>query len=141
MKAENGKRVKVQFVGRLEDGTVFGEAPAEKPLDFVLGKQGVIPGFVEAVCGMEPGEKKTVQVPPEKGFGSYDPDKRVRLKRSLVAKQEPIAQGAKLVLQDATGREHVGRVDSFTDQSVTLDMNHPLAGHPLEFEISLQEVA
>ena len=141
MRAEKGKRVKVQFVGRLEDGTVFSEAPAEKPLDFVLGNEGVIPGFVEALCGMEPGEKKTVHVEPDQGFGQHDPEKLVNLKRSQLAGREPLTPGTKLVVQDAAGREHVGRVNSLTDESVTLDMNHPLAGKPLEFEISLQEVA
>lgn len=75
MKAENGKRVKVQFIGRLDDGTVFGEAPAEKPLDFTLGREGIIPGFNEALNGMEPGEKKTIHLSPEQGFGARDADK------------------------------------------------------------------
>lgn len=141
MKAENGKRVKVQFVGRLEDGTVFGEATAEKPLEFTLGKEGVIPGFVEALQGMEPGDKKTVHVSPEKGFGNHAADKIINFKRSVLAKREPIAQGAKVVVEDVSGREYVGRVESLTRELVTVDLNHPLAGKGLEFEIGLQEVA
>ena len=141
MRAENGNRVKVQFVGRLGDGTVFGEAPAEKPLEFTLGKDGIIPGFVEAVQGMEPGQKKPVQVPPEKGFGEYSSDRLLQFQRSQFAKREPLSEGMELVVEDTTGREYAGRIDSFTDESVTLDMNHPLAGQPLEFEIRLQEVA
>lgn len=141
MKAETGKRVKVQFVGKLEDGTIFGEAPAEKPLEFTLGKEGVIPGFVEALNGMEPGEKKTVHVTPEKGFGTRDADKIINFKRSQLAKREPIAEGARVVVEDVSGREYVGRVESLTDDLVTVDLNHPLAGLALDFEIGLQEVA
>jgi len=140
MRAENGKRVKVQFVGRLEDGTVFGEGTAEKPLEFTLGKEAVIPGFAEAVRGMEPGQSKTVELPPEKGFGKYDPDKLILFKRRQFATREPISQGMEVPVKDTAGNEHLGRVDSFTDESVKLDLNHPLAGRPLKFEICLQEV-
>lgn len=141
MRAENGNRVKVQFVGRLDDGTVFGETPAERPLEFTLGKDEIIPGFVEAVQGMEPGEEKTVQVAPEKGFGEYSPDRLLQFKRSQFTKREPLSVGMALTVEDSTGHEYAGRIDSFTDESVTLDMNHPLAGQRLEFEIRLQEVA
>lgn len=141
MKVENGKKVKVQFVGRLEDGTVFGESPVEKPLEFTVGKDQLIPGFVQAVCGMEPGEKKSVQVEPEDGFGSYDPGKLVNFKREQLARNEPITAGMEIALEDVAGHQFVGRVSSFTDQAVTLDLNHPLAGERLKFDIQLQEVA
>jgi peptidylprolyl isomerase len=141
MRAENGKRVKVQFVGKLEDGTVFGESPATKPLEFTLGKEHLIPGFVEAVVGMEPGEKKTVQVQPEDGFGTYDPEKLIQFQRTQFAAREPIARGMKIEVKDTAGHEFVGHVNSVTDKAVTLDLNHPLAGQKLEFDIQLQEVA
>ena len=141
MKAEKGKRVKVQFVGRLDDGTVFGESPATKPLEFVLGKEPLIPGFVEAVMGMEPGEAKHVEVEPEDGFGQYDPDKLINFKRETLAKNEPIIAGMKIAVEDTAGHQFTGRVDSFTDQSVTLDLNHPLAGEHLKFDIQVQAVA
>jgi len=140
MRAEDGKRVKVQFVGRLEDGTVFGQGTAEKPLEFTLGEEAIIPGFVEAVRGMEPGQSKTVEVPPEKAFGKYDPDKLIQFKRGRFAKREPISEGMEVPVKDSAGNEHIGRIDSFTDESVKLDLNHPLAGRPLKFEIRLQEI-
>ena len=141
MRAEHGKQVKVQFTGRLEDGRIFLEAPAEKPLEFTLGEGNIIPGFAEAVAGMEPGEEKTVQVPPEKGFGEYDAQKLISFKRGQFASQAAIAPGAEVAVKDVAGQEHVGRVDSFTNESVTVDMNHPLAGKKLEFDIRLQAVA
>jgi len=140
MRAEDGKRVKVQFVGRLEDGAVFAERTAEKPLEFTLGEEPIIPGFVEAVRGMKPGQSKTVEVPPEKGFGKYDPDKLIEFGRGKFAKREPISQGMEVAVEDPVGKTHIARIDSFTDQSVKLDLNHPLAGQPLKFEIRLQDV-
>ena len=141
MRAESGKRVKVQFVGQLEDGTVFIQTPSEKPLEFTLGNEGIIPGFTEALYGMEPGQSKSVQVPPEKGFGKYDPDKLINVKRNQFATREPISSGMEVVVEDVAGQKFTGRVDSYTDESVTLDMNHPLAGQPLKFDIRVQEVA
>jgi len=141
MKVVNGNRVKVQFVGRLDDGTIFGECTVEKPLEFTLGEEAIIPGFVEAVQGMEPGQSKSVQVPPEKGFGVYDPDKKIAFKRERFTQREPISQGMEVAVKDTAGNEHLGRVDSVTDESVKLDMNHPLAGQQLKFDIRLLEVA
>lgn len=141
MKAENGKRVKVQFTGRLEDGTVFGESPAEKPLEFTVGTDQLIPGFVQAVCGMEPGQQKSVQVEPEDGFGKYDPDKLISFKREQLAKREPITAGMKIAVEDGAGHRFVGRVNSLTDKSVVLDLNHPLAGERLQFDIRVHGVA
>ena len=140
MKAQNGKRVKVQYVGRLEDGTVFGQSTPERPLEFTLGKDHLISGFEDALQGMEPGQEKTVDVPPEKGFGPYDPQKKVDLERNRFASIEPLQAGMKVDLKDSAGHDLTGRVDSISEGSVTLDLNHPLAGRPLKFDIRLQEV-
>jgi len=141
LKADNGKQVKVQFVGQLEDGTVFSQASAEKPLEFTLGKENLIPGFVEAVRGMEPGQQKTVQLAPEDAFGQYDPKKLVTLSRKQFAKHEPIKSGMDVDVKDVSGQEFSCRVNSCTEDSVTVDTNHPLAGQTLRFGIRLQEVA
>ena len=141
MRAENGKRVKVQFVGRLDDGTIFGETSAQKPLEFTLGQEQIIPGFEKAVDGMEPGQKKTVQLTPELAFGNYDRERVIRFKRSQFTQSEPISPGMKMKVEDTTGREFVGSVEALTDTSVTLDLNHPLAGKKLQFDIQVQEVA
>ena len=140
MAAENGNRVKVQFVGKLKDGTVFGKSAPERPLEFTLGKDGLIQGFDEAVCGMEPGQEKTIEIPPEKGFGQYDPEKLLQLDRGRLAEREPLSTGMKVGVKDAQGNEFVGRVNVLTNSSVTLDLNHPLAGQSLQFDIRLQEI-
>ena len=140
MQAQLGNRVKVQFVGKLEDGTVFSEAVPEKPLEFTLGQEEIIPGFEEAIQGMEPGQNKIVRIPPEKGFGAYDPEKLVQMQRNRLAKNEPLKTGMKIGLKDSSGREFVGRVDALTATAVTLDLNHPLAGKQLQFDIRLQQV-
>ena len=70
--AKKGDRVKVNYTGRSEDGTVFESSVGAVPLVFTIGSDEVVSGFEDAVVGMYPGEKKTVVVEPEEGFGAYD---------------------------------------------------------------------
>ena len=79
-------------------------------------------------------------VPPEKGFGEYDPGKKLNFERDRFAQIEPLKTGMKVDLQDSTGREVIGRIDSISPSGVILDLNHPLAGQALKFSILLQEV-
>ena len=140
MKATKGSKVKVEFTGHLEDGTVFGESKGDQPLDFVVGQSEVIPGFEEAVLGMEPGESKEVVVPPEKGFGAFDSGKVTTLDRGQLENDEQVGPGMQLNVRDQQGAVHSARVDSVTDSTVTLDFNHPLAGQTLKFNIHMVEV-
>lgn len=71
--AKKGSRVKVKYTGRLFDGTVFDTSEGRAPLEVVLGSGTVIPGFDEALTGMEQGEKKTATIPVEKAYGLHDP--------------------------------------------------------------------
>ena len=141
MRAENGKRVKVQFVGRLDDGRVFSRTTEEKPLEFTIGVDQLIPGFVDAILGMEPGQQKTVEIPAPSAFGEYDPGKLLSFNRTQFTKREPLATGMEVDLEDVDGKKFTARVDSLSEGAVTLDMNHPLAGHQLKFDIQVQEVA
>ena len=67
--AKNGDKVKVQYTGSLEDGKVFDSSRNRQPLEFTVGSESVIPGFEKGVIGMEVGEKKTITIPPEEGYG------------------------------------------------------------------------
>lgn len=141
MRAENGNKVKVTYVGHLEDGTVFAEAPANKPFEFVLGQGDVIQGFEEAVQGMAPGEEKTIQVPPERAFGFRQEAKVIPIKREQFPTEEPLTVGARVLVTDPSGARFPARVEAFDDTTVTLDLNHPLAGRRLEFRLQLLEVS
>jgi len=140
MKATNGHKVKVEFTGKLEDGTVFGEASRTRPLEFSMGDRHIIRGFAEAVEGMEPGESKEVRVPPEKAFGSFDATKLMTLLRECFPQNEPICAGMQMNVRDGRGGLLPARVESVTDATITLDFNHPLAGQPLMFHIHVLDV-
>ena len=69
MKAEKGRRVSVHYKGMLDDGTVFDTSEGDEPLVFTMGAGEIIPGFEEALEGMEPGDKKTFTLSPEDAYG------------------------------------------------------------------------
>lgn len=141
MHAQTGKRAKIEFTGRTPDGAVFAEAPANHPLEFTLGQGEVLVGFEEAVLEMEPGEHKTVSVPPEKAFGPYDDQKEVKLAREQLQTDVTLEVGREVQVQDSQGKAAKALIKAVDDASVTLDLNHPLAGKTLEFDIRLVEVA
>ena len=139
--AKIGDTVKVNYTGRLDNGSVFDTTENRKPLQFVLGKSRFLPGFQNAVLGMSPGESKCITVPVEEAFGARRQELVVNIDRSSFASDvEPrVGQHLQLTQQDDSHIDAV--VAQVTDTVVTVDANHPLAGHPLSFEISLLEVA
>jgi len=68
-KVEIGDKVKVDYIGRLENGEIFDQSAEGKPLEFTVGDGELIDGFEQGVIGMKEGEKKTVTIPPEKAYG------------------------------------------------------------------------
>ncbi|MCL4533716.1 MAG: peptidylprolyl isomerase [Bacteroidetes bacterium] len=138
--AKRGDTVKVHYVGKLENGRVFDESTDRPPLEFTIGEGQVIPGFEEAVVGMEPGESKTIEIPAQKAYGPRQESLVFNLdRRQLPGDFKPKA-GQQLQLRDGDGRSLVATVTDVGDAGVTLDANHPLAGEDLIFEIKLVEI-
>jgi peptidylprolyl isomerase len=139
--ARPGSRVKVEFVGTLPDGTVFGQATATQPLEFTLGKGEIIAGFEEAVVGMEPGQAKTADIPAEKAFGLKDEKKSVAIARDRFPAEVEPEVGKKIGVRQPGGDPIPATVQEVTDRAVRVDLNHPLAGQDLHFDIRLIEVS
>ncbi len=139
--AKQGDTVKVHYTGTLADGSVFDSSVERAPLEFTLGSGQLIAGFDEAVNGMSPGEKKVVKIPAEKGYGPRRDEMKAEVSRGeLPPDLEPVV-GMQLQANQQDGRSMVVTVIEVTDESITLDANHPLAGKELTFEIELLEVA
>ena len=73
MQAKFGDIVRVHFTCSLDDGTIFDSSVGKEPLELAVGEDRVMPGFEEAIIGMEPGEKRTVRVTADRGYGPHDP--------------------------------------------------------------------
>ncbi|CAN5663854.1 peptidylprolyl isomerase [soil metagenome] len=138
--ATQGDTVQVHYTGRLEDGTVFDTSEGRDPLSFTVGAGQVIPGFDEAVSGMGPGDSKTVRIGPGDGYGDRRDDLVLQVpKEQLPDGLEPEI-GMELSLRGEDGRQLPVRVADVGDEAITLDANHPLAGQPLTFDLTLVEV-
>jgi len=140
IRADKGDIVKVQYTGRLADGTVFDASPADRPLHFILGRQEVIEGFDAAVIGMYLGEKKSVQIPPAQAYGAHEAGRIETVERNLLPAGIELQVGRQLELTFENDERMLVLVTELTETAVTLDGNHPLAGKTLFFDLELQAV-
>ena len=135
--AKNGDVVAVHFTGRLSDGTIFDTSEGSDPLSFTLGSGQVIAGFEEAALGMAEGDSKTVTIPEEKVYGSYDTEKIINFPADRMPQDIQPEVGMQLQLQGQDGQPVIVRVTEITEEHVKLDANPPLAGKELVFDIEL----
>lgn len=140
-KASSGDTVKVDYTGRLDDGTVFDSSEGREPLEFTLGSGQVIPGFDRGVNGMEVGEEKTITIPSEEAYGPHIDDLVAEIDKESFPPDIDLNVGDMLRLRQPDGRAIAATVVDIKDDSVTLDANHPLAGQNLTFDVKLVEIA
>ena len=138
--AERGNTVKVNYTGRLNDGTVFDSSENREPLEFELGEGQVIPGFEEGVMGMSTGQSKTITIPADQAYGPHRPELQVVVDRKEFPEDMDPQAGDQLQLANQAGETMIVTVADVNDQNVTLDANHPLAGKDLTFDIELVDV-
>jgi len=139
--AKNGDSVRVHYMGKLQDGTIFDSSTGRDPLQFTIGAGQVIPGFEQAVVGMNPGESKTINIPSDEAYGPHHKERVFEVGRQEIPADLGLEVGQQLQVRYADGRTTVVLVTAMSESTVTLDANHPLAGKDLTFDIQLVEVA
>jgi len=137
--AKEGDSVSLHYKGTFEDGTVFDTSETHGALKFTIGKGMVIPGFEEAVVGMKLGEAKTVTIPPEKGYGPRHEELMIKMERKELPPDLDPVVGQRIEFSKGKQRFEL-MVAEVTDEAVTFDANHPLAGKTLVFELLLLEI-
>ena len=131
-------KVTVHYTGSFDDGDVFDTTTDKEPMTFTEGNHEVIPGFEMAVLGMQPGETKKVHLDPKDAYGMPRPELRVQVPTVEVPNSDDLIVGQMIYLMNGEGYQQLARVVSVQDDGVTVfDMNHPMAGVPLNFEITL----
>jgi len=136
---KTGDTISVDYTGKFDSGEVFDTSRNRAPLKFTVGAGQLIPGFDAAVIGMQPGEKKTVTIPPEEGYGERDSERVVSMPRAGVPEGMQVEVGMAVQLADQRGNPVPALVHELTDEAVILDLNHPLAGKTLTFDIEIRE--
>lgn len=141
MPARQGDTVAVEYEGRLEDGSIFDSSANRAPLLFTIGAGDVLPLFEAAVIGLEIGEKTTVTIPAANAYGEYFDEGFQVVPVDVFGEGEPLV-GAHFNVFADDGTELTGRVVEVSEDrvNVSVDFNHPLAGHALTFDITLVEL-
>jgi peptidylprolyl isomerase len=132
-----GNTISVNYTGKLESGEVFDTSEGKQPLTFTVGSGQLIKGFDNAVIGMSTGEKKSVSLAPEEGYGAYRDDLILSIARENVPENMQLDIGMAVQLSDQSGNPIPAMVTEIGDRTVTLDVNHPLAGKVLVFDIEV----
>ena len=147
---EVGDTVSVNYIGALEDGTIFDTSYEEtakqaglynpqrsyEPLVFNVGAGQMIQGFDEGVQGMSKGEEKEIRIPPEKGYGQINPDAIFQVPVDTL-KENNITPEVGMVLQSPAGLVLIVQVN---ETHATLDANHELAGKTLIFTVKVEDI-
>ena len=134
---KKGDKGKVEYTGKLEDGSVFDSSEGKEPLQFEVGAQQVIPGFEKAVEGMKKDEEKEFTLKSEEAYGPVRPEMVQEVPRDKLPEQPEPAVGMMLMMQAPTGQQIPAKITKVEDGKVTIDVNHPLAGKDLVFKVKV----
>lgn len=133
-------RITLHFAVRLMDGTELDSTFAGDPAAFSWGDGSLLPGFERAILGLHAGDKRSVFIDAEAGFGEYNEQNVQHFRRDTFSGPDDLAVGAVINFADAAGAELPGVVSALDDEWVTVDFNHPLAGRELTFEVEIVRV-
>lgn len=138
--AEIGETVRVDFIGRLDDGSQFSNSYiAGSPLEVTIGSHQVLGAFEKAIADMAPGEERTVRIPFQEAYGAYDENLIETVPRASIPHADRLPVGEYVVFGSPAGDLRV-KVLEVAEDTVVFDHNHELAGQDLTFDITLREV-
>lgn len=136
-KVENGLFVSVDYTGTLDNGEVFDSSNGRHPLEVQMGTGNLIPGFESALMGMALNDTKKFTLTPQEAYGERDPNRKHEFPRAEIPEGMTPQVGQTLMLSTPQGQQLPARVDSIDDTKVVFDLNHPLAGQSLTFDIKV----
>jgi len=139
---KTGNKVKVEYVGKLDDGSVFDSSEDHgKPLEFEVGSGRVIKGFDDAILGMNEGDEKEFTIQPAEAYGQHDPTLVQKVPREVFPQEADLTAGLLFEAGLPTGEKVPAMITAVDEGIVTVDLNHPLAGKTLNFKIKLKEIS
>ncbi len=140
MSVKKGDHIKVDYEGRFESGEVFDSSSHgdhSHPLEFEAGSGQVIKGFDEAVIGMEEGQEKEFSIEPKDAYGEYNEKLKRDIPKNALPKDQEPQEGMMLVMGTPEGHKVPVKIVAVNKDTITIDLNHPLAGKKLIFKIKV----
>jgi FKBP-type peptidyl-prolyl cis-trans isomerase SlyD len=136
---EKGKTVSFEYTLTLGDNEIIDTNVGEAPLTFIHGSSQIIPGLEDEMTGMRVGDRKQVTVKPEDGYGPVLPEAVIELRTEQVPESSRRV-GAMLQTTSPEGQVFRGRVTQINEKTAFIDLNHPLAGKTLFFDVKVIDV-
>ncbi len=141
MTVKGGDMVRVEYTGKLDDGSIFDSSENhEKLLEFKVGTGQVIKGFDDAIFGMNVGDEKEFRILPADAYGQHDPSLVQRVSREIFPQDAELVPGLVFEAGLPTGEKVPAMIAAVDEGTVTVDLNHPLAGKALNFKIKIKEI-
>ncbi len=122
------------------DGAVVDSSKRQAPLKYVHGQGQIIPGLERELAGLHVGDSKKVTVKPQDAYGEVNPAARLEVPRKDLPQETEPQVGMVLGGRDPGGRPFQAKISAVNPETVTLDMNHPLAGKTLNFDVKIVSI-
>lgn len=136
----HGSEVEMDFIIRLEDGTVAETTEDDEPLHFVMGDGTLVDGLELALYGLQAGDRQSLHIGPENAYGFPDPANVHPMPRTDFPPDMELQRGMIIGFAAPSGVEVPGMIIEVGDKQVTVDFNHPMAGHEITFEVEILSV-
>jgi FKBP-type peptidyl-prolyl cis-trans isomerase SlyD len=136
---KDGSVVSLQYTLSGEDGKTIESNKGKDPLKYTHGSNQIVPGLEKNLAGMKMGEEKRVKVKPEDGYGPVDPKGFQEFPKEKIP-SEGLKVGAVLMAKGPQGQQVPVRVHEIKEKTVVLDLNHPMAGKTLVFDVKVLDI-
>ncbi len=133
---ETGSTVKLEYTLTDDAGKVLDSNKGQDPLTYTHGQEEILPALENALKGMRAGDHKDVTLPPTDGYGEVDPKAVTEVPKELIP-PESLKAGAELVARSPSAGPRLVRVKEIKEKTVVIDLNHPLAGKTLHFDVTV----
>jgi len=138
----DGTTVTLHYTGTFDDGTEFDNSRTRgEPVVVTVGGGQLISGFNDALIGMATGETKTFRLGPDEAYGESDPDRNTTLEKTMFPDDFECEAGLTIPLTGPQGQPFLTTLTEVADTTITVDLNHPMAGKTLNFEVELISIA
>lgn len=135
--AKTGARARIHYTAKLHSGQVVGSSRGGQPLSFTIGKGKVFKALELGIRGMQVGQSRTIEIPPEQGYGERKDDLVMVLKKSEFAENIPFEVGRTIQYRSETQEVINFIIIDVGDDTVTVDANHPFAGQTVIYDVHL----
>lgn len=139
MSIQDGRKVSFDYTLTVE-GNMVDSSEGKKPLQYIHGQNQIIPGLEKELTGLQTGEEKSISVPPQGAYGGIDPNAYKEVPKSSLPPKIKPEEGMMLALQGPQGQTMPAKIAEVKENSIVLNLNHPLAGKTLNFKVKIISV-